>query len=276
MEVNQLVMSATPIPRTLALTLYGDLDVSIVDILPAGRKPIKTYWISDLEKAKAYAFLLKQVSEGRQGYIICPLVEESEKLQVEAVTKLYNTLVNRFPQISWGLLHGRLTAAEKEKVMDEFRKNKIQVLVATTVIEVGVDVPNANVIIIEDAWRFGLAQLHQIRGRVGRGEFQSYCFLIGNPRNEEGIMRMKIMERFNDGFKIAEEDLKLRGPGEFTGTRQSGVWEFKLADIVKDQTLLFLAKKEAEKILEANGKYQELISLAVDMYYKKITFLQKN
>ncbi|WP_226986746.1 ATP-dependent DNA helicase RecG [Carboxydothermus hydrogenoformans] len=274
--VNQLVMSATPIPRTLALTLYGDLDVSIVDALPAGRKPIKTYWLSSQDKGKAYAFLLKQVAEGRQGYVVCPLVEESEKLQVEAVTKLYEKLSKKFPQFKWGLMHGRLKPAEKEEVMENFRKNNIQILVSTTVIEVGVDVPNANVIIIEDAWRFGLAQLHQIRGRVGRGEHQSYCFLLGNPRNQEGIVRMKIMEKYNDGFKIAEEDLKLRGPGELSGTRQSGAWEFKLADIVRDQAILFLAKKEADEILTNKENHRALITLALEKYGDKINMLQKN
>ncbi|WP_077177326.1 ATP-dependent DNA helicase RecG [Carboxydothermus pertinax] len=274
--VNQLVMSATPIPRTLALTIYGDLDVSVVDTLPAGRKPIRTYWISSQDKGKAYAFLLKQVAEGRQGYVVCPLVEESDKLQVEAVTKLYEFLTKKFPQYSWGLMHGRLKASEKEEVMENFRKNKIQILVSTTVIEVGVDVPNANVIIIEDAWRFGLAQLHQIRGRVGRGEHQSYCFLLGNPKNQEGIVRMKIMEKYNDGFKIAEEDLKLRGPGELAGTRQSGTWEFKLADIVRDQSLLFLAKKEADYILKNEENYQEIVNLALKKYQDKISLLQKN
>lgn len=274
--VNQLVMSATPIPRTLALTLYGDLDVSVVDALPAGRKPIKTYWLSEQEKGKAYAFLLKQVLEGRQGYVVCPLVEESEKIQVEAVSKLYHSLVKKFPQFTWGLMHGRLKTSEKEEIMTKFRQNKIQILVSTTVIEVGVDVPNANVMIIEDAWRFGLAQLHQIRGRVGRGEYQSYCFLLGNPRSEEGIRRMKIMERYNDGFKIAEEDLKLRGPGELAGTRQSGTWEFKLADMVKDQSVLFLAKKEADFILKNKEKYQNIISLAMERYHSKINLLQKN
>ncbi|WP_268874204.1 ATP-dependent DNA helicase RecG [Carboxydothermus islandicus] len=274
--VNQLVMSATPIPRTLALTLYGDLDISIVDALPAGRKPIKTYWLSSQDKGKAYAFLLKQVAEGRQGYVVCPLVEESEKLQVEAVTKLYEKLSKKFPQFKWGLMHGRLKPAKKEEVMENFRKNKIQILVSTTVIEVGVDVPNANVIIIEDAWRFGLAQLHQIRGRVGRGEHQSYCFLLGNPKNQEGIFRMKIMEKYNDGFKIAEEDLKLRGPGELSGTRQSGAWEFKLADIVRDQALLFLAKKEADEILTNKENHRALITLALEKYGDKINMFQKN
>lgn len=246
-----LVMTATPIPRTLTLSLYGDLDVSIIDEMPPGRKPVKTYWKFPEDRLKVYEGIRKLVAQGRQAYIICPLIEESEKLQVRAAEDLYEHLrKDVFPDLRVGLLHGRMKPAEKEAVMEAFRTGEIDVLVSTTVIEVGVDVPNAVAMVIEDAERFGLAQLHQLRGRVGRGEHQSYCVLIADPKTEEGKARMEIMTRTNNGFLIAEEDLRIRGPGEIYGTRQSGMPSFRVADLVKDMHLLEVARQEAFRLLE--------------------------
>ena len=246
-----LVMTATPIPRTLTLTLYGDLDASIIDEMPPGRKPVKTYWKLPEERIKVYEGVRKLVAQGRQAYIICPLIEESEKLQVRAVEDLYEHLQQDvLPDLRVGLLHGRMKPLEKEAVMEAFRAGEIDVLVSTTVIEVGVDVPNAVAMIIEDAERFGLAQLHQLRGRVGRGEHQSYCVLIADPKTEEGKARMEIMTQTNNGFTIAEADLRLRGPGEIYGTRQSGMTAFRVADLIKDMHLLEVARQEAFRLIE--------------------------
>lgn len=246
-----LVMTATPIPRTLTLSLYGDLDVSIIDEMPPGRKPVRTYWKFPEDRLKVYEGIRKLVAQGRQAYIICPLIEESEKLQVRAAEDLYEHLQKDvFPDLRVGLLHGRMKPTEKEMVMEAFRAGEIDVLVSTTVIEVGVDVPNAVAMVIEDAERFGLAQLHQLRGRVGRGEHQSYCVLIADPKTEEGKARMAIMTQTNNGFTIAEEDLRLRGPGEIYGTRQSGITSFRVADLIKDMHLLEIARQEAFRLLE--------------------------
>lgn len=246
-----LVMTATPIPRTLTLALYGDLDVSIIDEMPPGRKPVKTYWKLPEERIKVYEGIRKLVAQGRQAYIICPLIEESEKLQVRAAEDLYEHLKKDvLPDLRVGLLHGRMKPLEKEAVMEAFRAGEIDVLVSTTVIEVGVDVPNAVAVIVEDAERFGLAQLHQLRGRVGRGEHQSYCVLIADPKSEEGKARMEIMTQTNNGFTIAEEDLRLRGPGEIYGTRQSGMSAFRVADLIKDMHLLEVARQEAFRLIE--------------------------
>jgi len=248
-----LVMTATPIPRTLALTVYGDLDISIIDELPPGRLPIKTNWISSSTKSKVYKFIREQVNRGRQVYYICPLVEESDKIEVQAAVELAETLRTKvFSDLRIGLMHGRLKQDEKDEVMRNFKNGELNILVATTVVEVGVNVLNATVIVIEDADRFGLAQLHQLRGRVGRDSFQSYCILVASPSTEEGRARMKIMQSTCDGFVIAEEDLKLRGPGEFFGTRQSGLPDLKIADIIKDVQTLQLARKEALKLLESD------------------------
>lgn len=248
-----LVMTATPIPRTLTLTLYGELDVSIIDELPPGRKPVRTHWKTPEERLKVYAGVRKLVEQGRQAYVICPLIDESDKLQVRAAEQMAEHLQNDvFPDLRVGLLHGRMKPAEKEAVMDAFRAGELQILVSTTVIEVGVDVPNAAAIVIEDADRFGLAQLHQLRGRVGRSEHQSYCVLIANPKSEEGQRRMEIMTRTNNGFLIAEEDLRIRGPGEIYGTRQSGMPSFRVADLVKDMRLLEVARQEAFHLLESD------------------------
>jgi ATP-dependent DNA helicase RecG len=248
-----LVMTATPIPRTLTLTLYGELDVSIIDELPPGRKPVRTHWKTPEERLKVYAGVRKLIEEGRQAYVICPLIDESDKLQVRAAEQMAEHLQKDvFPDLRVGLLHGRMKPAEKEAVMDAFRAGELDILVSTTVIEVGVDVPNAAAIVIEDADRFGLAQLHQLRGRVGRSDHQSYCVLIANPKSDDGQRRMDIMTRTNNGFLIAEEDLRIRGPGEIYGTRQSGMPSFRVADLVKDMRLLEVARQEAFHLLESD------------------------
>lgn len=246
-----LVMTATPIPRSLALTLYGDMDLSIIDELPPGRQPIKTYHVNEKMRNRIYNFIYKEVKSRQQVYIVCPLVEESEKLAVENVTELATNLQNNvFPDLRVGLLHGRLPVLEKEKIMEEFRDGQIDILVATTVIEVGVNVPNANIIVIENAERFGLAQLHQLRGRVGRGSRQAYCILVSDPKTEEGKARMQIMTQSTDGFLIAEKDLQLRGPGEILGTKQHGLPDLKVADLLQDIKILEKSKKTAEKVLQ--------------------------
>jgi ATP-dependent DNA helicase RecG len=248
-----LVMTATPIPRTLTLTLYGELDVSIIDELPPGRKPVRTHWKTPEERLKVYEGVRKLIQEGRQAYVICPLIDESDKLQVRAAEQMAEHLQKDvFPDLRVGLLHGRMKPAEKEVIMDAFRAGELDILVSTTVIEVGVDVPNAAAIVIEDADRFGLAQLHQLRGRVGRSEHQSYCVLIANPKSDDGQRRMDIMTRTNNGFLIAEEDLRIRGPGEIYGTRQSGMPSFRVADLVKDMRLLEVARQEAFHLLESD------------------------
>jgi ATP-dependent DNA helicase RecG len=248
-----LVMTATPIPRSLTLTVYGDLEVSIIDHLPPGRKPIKTHWKRAHERNAVYETLRKLLNEGRQAYVICSLIEENEKLQARAATELAAHLQQHvFPDLQVGLLHGQMKASEKEETMMRFRDRKLHLLVATTVIEVGVDVPNASVIVIEDADRFGMAQLHQLRGRVGRGSTQSYCLLIGDPKTEEGIARLQIMSQTTDGFLIAEEDLKLRGPGDFYGTRQSGLQSLPFLDILRDVPVLKEAREEAFALLSSD------------------------
>ncbi|MDA8212105.1 MAG: ATP-dependent DNA helicase RecG [Clostridia bacterium] len=248
-----LVMTATPIPRTLALTLYGDLDLSVIDELPPGRKPVQTYWVNRKMTQRMYRFIREQVDQGRQVYVVCPLVEDSEKVDLEAATGLAGEWQREvFPQYVIGLLHGRMKPSEKDAVMEDFRQGKVQILVSTTVIEVGVDVPNATMMVVKDAERFGLAQLHQLRGRVGRGEHQSYCLLVSDTQAEEGMARMRIMEKSTDGFVIAEEDLKLRGPGEFFGTRQSGLPNLKVADILRDARVLEVARDEAFRLAAAD------------------------
>jgi len=254
-----LVMTATPIPRTLALTLYGDLDLSIIDEMPPGRLPIDTRILYVDERERAYAFLRKQVQDGRQAYVICPLVEESEKVEAKAAVDEYERLQTQiFPDLRLGLLHGRMKADEKEAAMAAFRNGETQVLVSTSVVEVGVDVPNASTVLVEGANRFGLSQLHQFRGRVGRGAHQSYCLLasdLGSNAKDESNARLRAMEQSQDGFALAEKDLELRGPGEFLGTRQSGFGDLRLAKLT-DLPLIYLARREAASLLAADPKLE--------------------
>ncbi len=248
---EMLTMSATPIPRTLALTVHGDLDLTIIDEMPKGRKPIQTALLRSGERKKAYNMIKQEVISGNQAYIVFPLIEESETLSAKAATIEAEKLKTEiFPQYKIGLVHGKLPAAEKDSVMEDFRNKKYDILVSTTVIEVGVDVPDATAMIIENAERFGLSQLHQLRGRVGRSEKQSYCILITDSKNEETFHRLSIMTQTNNGFIIAEKDLEIRGPGEFMGTRQSGLPDLSLADIVKDTKLLEIAREEAFGFIE--------------------------
>lgn len=246
-----IVMTATPIPRTLALILYGDLDISIIDELPPGRKEIETYAVGIDMKERIYKFIEKQLQEGRQAYVVCPLIEESETLTVNAAEELYIELKEDiFSKFNVGLLHGKMTPKEKDEIMEDFKNNKLNILVSTTVIEVGVNVPNANIMVIFNAERFGLAGLHQLRGRVGRGEYQSYCILINESSNPISRERMRIMQETTDGFKISEKDLELRGPGEFFGTRQHGIPELKVANLFSDMNILKVAQKDASEIIE--------------------------
>jgi ATP-dependent DNA helicase RecG len=245
-----LVMTATPIPRTLALTLYGDLEVSVIDQLPPGRKPVITRARPGSARGKIYRFLREQVAAGRQVYVVCPLVEESEALDLQAATEMAERLQRQvFPDLSIGLLHGRMPFAEKDRVMRDFKAGAIHVLVSTTVIEVGIDVPNASVMLVEHAERFGLSQLHQLRGRVGRGPWKSYCILLSGASSEEAKRRLQAMTATNDGFKIAEADLALRGPGDFFGTRQSGLPEFRVADLLRDAAALEAARRDAVALI---------------------------
>ena len=241
-----LTMTATPIPRTLALTTQGDLDFSVIDEMPANRKPIKTYVIKPSQRNQAYKILSKEIADGHQCYIVYPLIDESETLSAKAATKEAERLkAEVFPDLNIGLLHGKLSNAEKDDVMEKFKNKEYDILVSTTVVEVGVDVPNSTVMMIENAERFGLSQLHQLRGRVGRSDLQSYCILVPANSSQTTMDRLQIMEQTNNGFIISEKDLELRGPGEFLGTRQSGMVNFALADIIKDTKILETARKEA-------------------------------
>lgn len=250
---DTLVMTATPIPRTLALTVYGDLDYSIIDELPSGRKPIKTDVIYKDNKKTVYKMIEDEIKNGGQVYVVYPLIEESENLDLYNATKGYEVLQKMFPNYPVGLVHGRLPSKQRDEIMKAFRRGDIKILVATTVIEVGVDVPNASLMIITNAERFGLAQLHQLRGRVGRGIRPSRCVLIPYNLTKEAELRLNAMVKFNDGFKIAEEDLNIRGPGEIFGTKQSGMPDLKSANIIRDRDLLEIARKEAELILEKDS-----------------------
>lgn len=250
---NLIVMSATPIPRSLALSIYGDLDVSVIDSLPPGRKPIKTKWISsDSDIEIMYDFIKKQLIKGRQAYFIAPLIEDSDKLSAKSVEQLYKEVEKHLPNYKIGVLHGKLKNSEKDEVMHRFKNHEFDILVSTTVVEVGVDVPNSTIIVISDAQRFGLSSLHQLRGRVGRGKFQSYCFLVAKTENDTSKARLRVMEDTQDGFKIAEEDLKLRKPGEIFGTKQSGISDLKFIDIIHDIKTIKLVKDIVYNYLEEN------------------------
>jgi len=271
-----LVMTATPIPRTLALILYGDLDISTIDELPPNRKKIETYAVGENMRERIYRFIRKKAQEGRQAYVICPLVEESEEIEAEAATTLASKLEKEnLNGLSIGLIHGKMKYTEKESVMREFSKGNIQVLVSTTVVEVGVNVTNACVMVIENAERFGLAQLHQLRGRVGRGEHQSFCILICQSQNEIARKRMEIMVSFSDGFKISEKDMKLRGPGDIFGIRQHGLPEFKIANLYEDIAVLKEAQKAASDIakhqkLEGREDYKQLYKHLSELFNEKM------
>jgi ATP-dependent DNA helicase RecG len=254
-----LIMTATPIPRTLAMTVYGDLDVSVIDELPAGRSPIQTRVGYESHRGKMLEFVRQQIVKGRQAYFVYPLVEESEKIDLKNAMTEFENLKAAFPESKLGLLHGRMKPQEKDQVMRSFRDGFYQILVSTTVIEVGVDVPNSNVMVIEHSERFGLSQLHQLRGRVGRGEHKSYCMLmLGHAVSEEARTRVKVMEETNDGFVISERDLEIRGPGEFLGTRQSGLPGFKMANIVRDARVLQEARDSAFEIFHRDSKLASL------------------
>lgn len=247
-----LFMTATPIPRTLSITTYGEMDVSIIDELPPGRTPVKTVWIKPKQASQLKDFLLKELANQSQAYVVSPLIEESEHLDVQNATELQSIYQEMLPDYSVGLLHGRMSNEEKELIMKEFTQNNIQVLVSTTVIEVGVNIPNATLMIIHDADRFGLAQLHQLRGRVGRGHKKAYCILIAHPKGETGQMRMKIMTETNDGFVLSEKDLEMRGPGDVLGKVQSGLPNFKIGNIVEDAPILEKARQESILYLSEN------------------------
>jgi len=257
-------MTATPIPRTLALTVFGDLDVSTIDQMPPGRTPIETWSVGPRQRTKAHNFIRKELMAGRQAFVVYPLVEENEKSDLLAATEEAERLQRDvFPEFRVGLLHGRMKADEKDRVMEEFRAGSVQLLVSTVVIEVGVDVPNATVMMVEHAERFGLAQLHQLRGRIGRGAAKSTCILIADPETDEAKRRIQVMCETSDGFRIAEEDLRLRGPGEFFGTRQHGLPELMIGNIVEDYDLLRLARTEALDWLKSDPHLSRPESLQV-------------
>ena len=266
-----LFMTATPIPRTLAITVFGEMDVSIIDEMPAGRKVIETYWAKHDMMERVLGFMEKELKQGRQAYVICPLIEESEKLDLQNAVEVYDLLRQYFGErYQVGLMHGKLPPAEKDEVMKSFSENEMQVLVSTTVVEVGVNVPNATFMLIYDADRFGLSQLHQLRGRVGRGEHQSYCILVSDAKSENGKERMKIMTETNDGFVLSEKDLELRGPGDFFGKKQSGLPEFKVADLVHDYRILEVARDDAAQLINSEHFWQE------DAYKDLREYLQTN
>lgn len=268
---HAIVMSATPIPRTLALIIYGDLDISVLNEMPKGRQKIKTYVVSGKKREGAYGFILNEIAAGRQAYIVCPMIEENENELASAKQYAEDLANGAFKGVSVGLLHGKMNASQKEKVMQSFLSGDIKLLVATTVIEVGIDVPNATVMYIENAERFGLSQLHQLRGRVGRGQYQSYCILVSDRMNDTTKQRLKIMAKTNDGFVISKEDLKLRGPGDFFGQRQHGLPPLRIADMSEDINILHDAQTESERILSEDKdlkNHEKLKELVEDLFSK--------
>ncbi|STO08502.1 ATP-dependent DNA helicase RecG [Exiguobacterium aurantiacum] len=268
-----LYMTATPIPRTLAISAFGEMDVSTIDEMPAGRKPIETYWAKPDQIDRVHAMVERELALGRQAYVIAPLIEESDTLEVENATALYELLNERFRQYAVGLMHGKLSSAEKDEVMKSFSENALQILVSTTVVEVGVNVPNASLIIIHDAERFGLAQLHQLRGRVGRGAHQSYCLLVGDPKSDVGKLRLKTMTETNDGFVLAEKDLELRGAGDFFGTAQSGLPSFRVADPVLDLKVMEVAMQDAVRLLGSETFWHDEAYAPLRHYLKRLDLL---
>lgn len=248
-NVDVLVMTATPIPRTLSLVIYGDLEVSLIDELPPGRRTVKTYCIDNRKKQDAYDFIRETILEGRQAFVVCPLIENSETLELNSVVALYEKIANYLSDCRVELLHGKLKKEEKNEIMERFVNKEIDLLVSTTVIEVGVDVPNASIMMVENSERFGLAQLHQLRGRIGRGSHKSYCILVNESQSEESAKRMSIMVDSNDGFEIAEKDLEIRGPGQVLGLKQHGLPEFKIANLYRDRRMMEGIKEEVEKII---------------------------
>jgi ATP-dependent DNA helicase RecG len=264
-----LTMTATPIPRTLALTMHGDLDVSQIDELPPGRKPITTTVVSARDREKTYDLFRREVAGGRQVYVVLPLVDESEKLDLKSAIVAHDDLQNNvFPDFQVGLLHGKMSSADKDKAITAFRDNQTQILVSTTVVEVGVDVPNASVMMIEHAERFGLSQLHQLRGRVGRGAAQSFCLLMSTSKSETSQQRLKVLEKSQDGFFISEMDLRFRGPGEVLGQRQSGLPDFALASLVEDQDVLELARDAAEKAMGKDPTLEKWPAMRSELQYR--------
>ena len=268
-----LTLTATPIPRTLSLTMHGDLDVSQIDELPPGRKAIQTTLLTSKERPHAYDLIKREIAQGRQVYVVLPLVEESEKLDLKSAVEEHQRLAEViFPEFAVGLLHGRMSSAEKDAAITAFRNRELHILVSTTVVEVGVDVPNASVMLIEHAERFGLSQLHQLRGRVGRGAAQSFCLLLSSSRSEQALQRLKVLEQSQDGFFIAEMDLRFRGPGEVLGTRQSGLPDFALASLIEDQDVLMLAREAAEAMLKEDASLNRWPKLAKELQrrYEKL------
>jgi ATP-dependent DNA helicase RecG len=269
---DTLIMTATPIPRTLSLTLYGDLEVSVIDQLPGGRPGTTTHVISPSERERAYRVMEEEMGKGRQGYVVCPLVDVSESMEVKAAEKEVRELSRVFPRFEVGMIHGQMPRQEREEVMERFRRGEVQLLVSTTVIEVGIDVPNATFILVEDADRFGLSQLHQLRGRVGRGRYPSHCFFLFRGDTEDSVRRRKAIADINDGFRLAEADLEIRGEGSLFGTRQSGFTDLKVARLTRDLLLLERAREDATELVRADpgleGEENLLLRMEVERRFE--------
>jgi len=279
-KADVLIMTATPIPRTLALTVYGDLDLSEIRELPEGRQAISTYWVEEERKDKVYKFVKEEILNSRQAYIVCPRIEETGKSDLASAKNVYEHLSKEvFPEFKLALIHGRMKIGEKDKIMKDFKKNKINILVSTTVVEVGIDIPNATVMVIENADRFGLAQLHQLRGRVGRSGHKSYCILISNPESDEAKRRLEAFEQLQSGFELAEEDFSIRGPGQILGTKQHGLPEIRFGDIIEDKAILELARKEAFELVDNDNelkdeRHRNLHEVILERYKGKTEFLK--